>query len=197
MIAGPSQCGKTTFTRQLLQQADSLFERSIRKIVYCYGQWQECFKDMATQVTFVEGIPEDIPSLFPPNCRPRVLVLDDLMRNCSDDERILDLFTKVSHHCDVTCIYLTQNLFPPGKFSRSISLNAHYIIAFNNPRDTLGFRTLAQQAFAGKFPRCNFTPVWLLGVGFTSSHTQYPSVTNKNTTYVTLLSCDLRKQESP
>ena len=152
MIAGPSQCGKTTFTRQLLQQTDSLFERSIRKIVYCYGQWQECFKDMATQVTFVEGIPEDIPSLFPPNCRPGVLVLDDLMRNCSDDERILDLFTKVSHHCDVTCIYLTQNLFPPGKFSRSISLNAHYIIAFNNPRDTLGFRTLAQQAFAGNVP---------------------------------------------
>lgn len=152
IIAGPSQCGKTTFTRQLLQQADSLFERPIRKIVYCYGQWQECFKNMASRVTFVEGIPEDIPSLFPPNCRPGILILDDLMRNCSDDERILDLFTKVSHHCDVTCIYLTQNLFPPGKFSRSISLNAHYVITFNNPRDTLGFRTLAQQAFAGRVP---------------------------------------------
>ena len=149
MIAGPSQCGKTTFTKQLLEQADSLFERPIRKIVYCYGQWQECFRNMTAQVTFVEGIPEDIPSLFPANCRPGILVLDDLMRNCSDDERILDLFTKVSHHCDVTCIYLTQNLFPPGKFSRSISLNAHYIISFDNPRDTLGFRTLAQQAFAG------------------------------------------------
>ena len=145
MIAGPSQCGKTTFTKQLLEQADSLFERPIRKIVYCYGQWQECFRNMTAQVTFVEGIPEDIPSLFPANCRPG-------MRNCSDDERILDLFTKVSHHCDVTCIYLTQNLFPPGKFSRSISLNAHYIIAFNNPRDTLGFRTLAQQAVAGNVP---------------------------------------------
>ena len=152
IIAGPSQCGKTTFTKQLLQQADSLFERPIRKIVYFNGQWLECFKNMAPRVTFVEGIPEDIPSLFPPNCRPGILILDDLMRNCSDDERILDLFTKVSHHCDVTCIYLTQNLFPPGKFSRSISLNAHYVITFNNPRDTLGFRTLAQQAFAGRVP---------------------------------------------
>ena len=35
---------------------------------------------------------------------------------------------------------------------RSISLNAHYIIVFNNPRDTLGLRTLAQQAFAGHDP---------------------------------------------
>ena len=103
---------------------------------------------MAPWVTFVEGI----PSLFPPSCRSGTLVLDDLMRNCSDDEHILDLFTKVSHHRDVTCIYLTQNLFPPGKFSRSISLNAHYVITFNNPCDTLGFRTLAQQAFAGRVP---------------------------------------------
>ena len=65
----------------------------------------------------------------------------------------MDLFTKVSHPCDVTCTSLTQNLFPAEKFSRSISLNAHYhIIAFNNPRDTLGLRTLAQQAFAGQVP---------------------------------------------
>ena len=117
VIAGPSRCGKTTFTRQLLQQADSLSERPIRKILYCYGQWQECFKDVAPWVTFVEGIPEDIPSLLPPSYRLGILILDDLMWNCSDDERILDLFTKVSHHCDVTCIYLTQNLFPLGKFS--------------------------------------------------------------------------------
>ena len=78
--------------------------------------------------------------MFPPRYRPGILVLDDLMRNCSDDERIVDLFTKVSHYCNVTCIYFWQNLFPP------------YIIAFNNHRDTLGFRTLAQQAFAGKVP---------------------------------------------
>ena len=89
---------------------------------------------------------------FLPNCRPGLLVSDDLMRNCSDDEHILDPFTKVSHYCDVTYICLTQNLFPPRKFSRSISLNVHYLIAFNNPRDTLCFRTLAQQSFAEHVP---------------------------------------------
>ena len=123
IIAGPSQCGKTTFTRQLLQQADSLFERSIRKIVYCYGQWQECFKDIAPRVTFVEGIPEDIRSLFPPNCRPGILILDDLMRNCSDDERILDLFTKVSHHCDVTKPLSTGKVF--SKYLFECALRHH------------------------------------------------------------------------
>ena len=48
-------------------------------------------------------------------------------------------------------------LFDPEPFStweifRSISLNAHYIIVFNNPRYTLGLRTLAQQALAGHVP---------------------------------------------
>ena len=63
IIPGLSQCGKTTL-KDSYHQADSIFERPIRKVVYCYGQWQECFKDMATQATFEEGIPEDIPSLF-------------------------------------------------------------------------------------------------------------------------------------
>lgn len=39
--------------------------------------------------------------------------------------------------------------FSTWEIFRSISLNAHYITVFNNPRDTLGLRTLAQQAFAG------------------------------------------------
>ena len=42
--------------------------------------------------------------------------------------------------------------FSTWEIFRSISLNAHYIIVFNTPRDTLGLRTLAQQAFAGHVP---------------------------------------------
>ena len=45
---------------------------------------------MASQIAFVEGIPEDIPALFPLHCRTGILVLDDFMRNCSEDEHILD-----------------------------------------------------------------------------------------------------------
>lgn len=48
----------------LLQYADVLFKRPIPKIVYRYGQWQDCFEGIASYVTFEEGIPEDIPALF-------------------------------------------------------------------------------------------------------------------------------------
>ena len=40
-------------------------------------------------------------------------------------------------------------LFPPGKLSRTISLNSHYFVIFRNPRDSLGISTLAKQMFPG------------------------------------------------
>ena len=100
-------------------------------------------------------------------------MLDDLMRHCSEDERVLDLFTKVSHYCDVTCIYLTQNLFPPGKFSRSISLNAHYIIAFRftNVGSTSLCRTSA--LCVGQFSRCHEAAIWLPDAGLAPAYPKH------------------------
>ena len=38
-------------------------------------------------------VPEDIPSIFPFNCRQGILIFYDIMRNWSDDQRIPDFFT--------------------------------------------------------------------------------------------------------
>ena len=50
-----------------------------------------------------------------------ILVLDDLMDEGSNDKRVLDLFTRDSHHQDVTVLYLCQDLFPNGKYAKTIS----------------------------------------------------------------------------
>ncbi len=76
-----------------------------------------------------------------------LIVLDDLMSQCSNDPRVADLFTRGSHKRGISVLYLTQNLFPPGKLSRTISLNSHYMLIFRNPRDSLGVTTLAKQMF--------------------------------------------------
>ena len=44
-------------------------------------------------------------------------------------------------------LYLCQDLFPNGKFDKTISRNAHYIVTFKNPRDQLGIRNLLLQSF--------------------------------------------------
>ena len=79
-------------------------------------------------VKFHEGIPdsEQLPVWFP---KGGLLVLDDLMEEGRNDKRVLDLFTKHLHHQNMTVIYLCQDMFPPGKYTKSISQNAHYIFA--------------------------------------------------------------------
>jgi UDP-N-acetyl-D-mannosaminuronic acid transferase (WecB/TagA/CpsF family) len=40
-----------------------------------------------------------------------------------------------------------QNLFHRGKHHRTISLNAHYMVVFKNPRDVLQIMALANQMY--------------------------------------------------
>ena len=80
-------------------------------------------------------------------CVNLVLIVDDLMSQCSQSQRMSDLFTKGSRHRGISVMNLTQNIFPPGKQSRTISLNSHYMIVFKNPRDFLGISTLARQMY--------------------------------------------------
>ena len=83
--------------------------------------------------------------------RGGVLVLNDLMEEGEQDKRVLDLFTKDSHHRDITVLYLTQDLFPPGNFSKAINRNAHYIVAFKHPGDQTGIRIILLQAFPDRW----------------------------------------------
>jgi len=63
------------------------------------------------------------------------------------DETVANLFTKGSHHRNVSVVFLVRNLFPKNKFVRTMSLNAHYIVLFKNPRDASQFANLARQMY--------------------------------------------------
>lgn len=65
------------------------------------------------------------------------------MREANGD--VIDLFTKGSHHYNISVIFVTQNIFNQGRGRRDISLNAHYIVCFKSPRDKLQIRHLARQ----------------------------------------------------
>ena len=59
LIVGPSGCGKTCFTKSLLlDHLKKLFVNAPPTIYYCYGAWQDRFRDMKEAgVRFHEGIP--------------------------------------------------------------------------------------------------------------------------------------------
>ena len=63
------------------------------------------------------------------------------------NQLVTDIFTKISHHRDISILHLTQNLFVRNKFARTISLNSHYLLPFKNPRDAGRFALLARQMY--------------------------------------------------
>ena len=79
-----------------------------------------------------------------------MIVFDDQVIDANKDKRIVNLFTRGSHHRNLSVIYTVQNLFHQGKGSRSISLNSHYLVLFKNPQDKLQILTLANQVYPGQ-----------------------------------------------
>ena len=149
VVAGPSGCGKTYFVSRLFEEPGHYFQAGPPPALhYCYGAWQPGFEPLKKRgIHFHEGFPQtvDLDTWYPPE--GGLLILDDLMEEGGNDKRVLDLFTKHSHHRHITVLYLCQDLFPPGKYAKTISRNALYVVAFKNSRDQLGIRNLMMQAF--------------------------------------------------
>ena len=69
------------------------------------------------------------------------------MTEAKCDQRIADLFTKGSHHRNISIVYLTQNVFPQVKVFRDIALNTQYLVLFNNLFDRQQVATLARRIY--------------------------------------------------
>ena len=119
-------------------------------IVWFYGEYQPLYDEITRTcpgIKFVEDLPEHIDDYIDKS-KPNLIVLDDLMHET--DRRVAQLFTKGSHHKNLSVILVLQNLFQRGKEIRTISLNAHYVVLFKNPRDVSVVDHLARQVVPGR-----------------------------------------------
>ena len=144
VVAGPTGCGKTEWVKTFIRHLTDMIHPVPSKVLWSYGEWQPTYWTLPDIVQLVQGIP-DIPTY---SQDPLLLVIDDQMQEA--DSRITNLFTKGSHHRNISVIYIVQNLFDKGKEHRTISLNAHYLIIFKNPRDGSQIVHLAKQMYPGK-----------------------------------------------
>ena len=67
------------------------------------------------------------------------------MTETHDCKTLVTLFTIGSHHRNLTVIYIVQNVFDKGKYSRTILLNSRYHVVFKNRRDETQFRIFDTQ----------------------------------------------------
>lgn len=144
VIAGPTGSGKTHFVSHFLHNIRSMMTPVPDEVIWCYGEWQSGYKQIK-DVTFLEGIP-NVEEWT--GDKRRLVILDDLMSET--DNRVTKLFTKGSHHRNISVMYIVQNLFGKNKEQRTISLNSHYMVVFKNPRDASQITHLAKQMYPGK-----------------------------------------------
>lgn len=145
IVCGPSQSGKTEWVYKFINNSNELFDRPLKKIYYFYDVWQPGFSKLNSEVEIIRGLPEEnfLRDLEPD--MHKLLILDDQQLTALNSSIIADLFTKYSHHKNLSVILILQNLFHQGKFSRDISLNTHYFVLFKNPRDVNQIRILGRQ----------------------------------------------------
>ena len=143
MVSGATGSGKTFFVKQLLNYIASMITPVPNEIIWCYGIWQTAYHEISDKVIFCEGLP-DIQN---EDNKCRLVIVDDLMSEA--DKSLTDLFTKGSHHKNISVIHIVQNLFGKNKQQRTLSLNSHYLVIFKNPRDMSQISYLARQMYPG------------------------------------------------
>ena len=154
-IFGPTQVGKSFLLSKILEGSEDLFVSPPQWILYCYSVKLSSFSEIRASfksyIQFQEGLPtKELIDEISQEKKHGIIVLDDLMLQVCNDPTVFSLFTVGSHPLNLTVIFIGQNIFPGGRFSRSISLNLHYIILFKNISDSLQIRCRARQIFPGK-----------------------------------------------
>jgi hypothetical protein len=152
LCAGPTMAGKTSFVIKLLENASEMFKEAPTKILFCYLVWQPAFERLKKIdiLSLHEGLPErgDITELGLIKGH-KVVVFDDMLKYIVNDINIQDYVTVSSHHNNMSIILLSQNIFAQGQTARTISLNCHYIVLFNNKRDVSQVSRLGSQIMPG------------------------------------------------
>lgn len=149
LIAGPTSCGKSHLVFEIIKNVHTLVTPEVHDITYCYSQWQPGFKQLQENgVKFYKGLlsREELFDEERDTTKHSMLIIDDLL----DPEYAplaKDLFIKGSHHLNMNVIFITQNLFFANKDFRTLSLNAHYLVIFKNPRDMSQIGYISRQAF--------------------------------------------------
>lgn len=152
-FCGGSSSGKTFFTHKFLENAQTLILPPPEYILWFYGEYQPLYDTIlrtVPNIEFIEGFPSDVDSVLNVSKRG-VIIIDDLMQELANDDRLSKLYTKTSHHKNVSIIFLTQNLFYGGsnKTLRTVSLNTEYFLLLKNPRDASQITSLAKQMYPG------------------------------------------------
>lgn len=130
--------GKTHFVWKLLECGNEMFDVPPSKIIYCYMEDQPIVDEMKSTLSDFDtyrGLPsrEEIKE-WSEDSLHTVIILDDMIHLVTKSTDALHLFQTMVSHSKLTAFLLSQNLYPPGIYAKSILLNCQNVILFKNVR---------------------------------------------------------------
>lgn len=136
--------------KNLINHHLNLFETPPEKVLYCYHS------DLADvpqgpHITPYKGLPDSqmLKLLSEENeGRHFLIVLDDLLEEIRKNSELVNNIACVySHHYNLSCCLITQDLFSLSKIIRS---NANVIILFRSPANQSSIQSFGRQIFCGR-----------------------------------------------
>ena len=150
ILCGPSNSGKSQFTKRLFENLEYMYESDPPvRILYCYGVHQRIlmtWKPLLKIYSFT-GLPSETFIDEYADGKHTLIVLDDLMNAALNSELVECLFVQSCHHKGLSVVYITQNMYQPGQRARTINLNATYLCLYHNIRDKLQVNCLGKQMY--------------------------------------------------
>lgn len=161
IITGGSNCGKTFLIEKLLANHGQCFERPIEQLCWVYAKHAKDERlfdrlEKVVPIKFLEGYPEaDVTSLFSVSREAhKCLVFDDIFTGPSACNSLYDIFNIISHHHNITCIVVVQNLSGSTASQKgclsTLLRSTTYLIMFANRRMVPVIRTIAKNYFPGE-----------------------------------------------
>ena len=152
LVTGVSGCGKTEFIMQLLNEMDVIISPQVHKVFWVYGTYHQRLQD-AQEIFPNLRLSSSLEQAFKhaeEEIKPSLMIIDDCMQSGGKSDQMADLFTKGSHHKNISVVFVLQNLFHRGRTMRDIHMNTHYMVLFKSPRDRAQVNHLARQIFPGE-----------------------------------------------
>ena len=116
IIRGHSSSGKSSFCIKFLQNLESLSTEPKfgGGILWYHGEKNAVPSVGVGRSIKFHGVPENFTNV---ESKPCLIILDDLLNEVYSKD-VCQLFTKGSHHRNISVILITQNLFHQGNYCR-------------------------------------------------------------------------------
>ena len=132
MLAGPSNCGKSSFVKNLIMTRDILFGKPSLNVYIVCANVQNIYEDMVKnknvkQIFYTMPSKNEILQIAKiwRKTGGTILFLDDLLTEIAKNNMLIqEIFTEMAHHQKLSVVLCVQNLFYQNSIFRTLSLNS-------------------------------------------------------------------------